>query len=105
MGTYLEKIQLAEEDMKVSLAGQMITFRAMGIAVVPFVSAMLANSLATTGRFDYEISPLPTAALYYFIFVSITLAFVEGVVFKEWLRAPYKVPAYLCVVHACTFWV
>ena len=66
---------------------------------------MLANSLSTTGRFGYEQSVLPVEALYYFILVAILLAFVEGVVFQEWLRAPYKIPAYLCTIHACTFWV
>ena len=49
MGTYLEKIQLAEEDLKSKLAGLLFTFRGMGVVIVPLVSAMLANSLSTTG--------------------------------------------------------
>jgi hypothetical protein len=105
MGEYLEKIQLAEEDMKSKLAMRMLTFRGLGILVVPFISAALAKSMSTTGRFVDPTSIMPDAALVYFSFVAIALAFVEGIVFQEWLRAPYKAPAYLCVVHLCTFWV
>jgi hypothetical protein len=105
MGEYLEKIQLAEEEMKAKLAMRMLTFRGLGVVVVPFVSAALAKSMSTTGRFVDPTSIMPDAALVYFSFVAIALAFVEGIVFQEWLRAPYKVPAYLCAVHLCTFWV
>jgi len=105
MGEYLEKIQLAEEEMKSQLAMRMLTFRGLGVVVVPFVSAALAKSMSTTGRFVDPTSIMPDAALVYFSFVAIALAFVEGIVFQEWLRAPYKAPAYLCMVHLCTFWV